>query len=127
MARFGEYKAGEGIPAGPTRTASQIQEEKFKQGQVDTTSQTPPSAAYVTWLHTMAATRDKDDIHHRLGAAPWDAAGGNHQHLGSDNSGPLFDSTEEATGDLSTLAGLESAVKAILRAMVRRGYTDSTT
>jgi len=101
--------------------------ERFRKGANDTTAEAPPSPSYVTWLHTMAPSQDPKDLHHRIGTNPWDAASGAHKHLGTDGSVPLFDSDEVITGDISTLPGLETAVKGILIALGRRGLVDQTT
>ena len=101
--------------------------ERFRTGASDTTAETPPSPSYVTWLHTMAPLNDPRDVHHRIGTNPWDAAAGNHRHTGADGSVELFTDDEIITGDLSTLVGLETAVKGILIALGRRGLVDQTT
>jgi hypothetical protein len=100
--------------------------ERFRTGGSDTTAETPPSPNYITWMHTLAPTREWNDVHHRIGDQPWDAASGAHQHLGGDGSARLFSADEVVSGDLSTPLGLEQAVKGILIALARRGLTDST-
>lgn len=116
---------GNTAAGGPQGRVSAAQ--RFKDGANDTTAETPPSPSYVTWLHLMAPTNDPKDVHHRIGTNPWDAASGAHKHLGTDGSVQLFDPEEIVQGDLSTLFGLETAVKGILIALGRRGLVDQTT
>lgn len=101
--------------------------ERFRTGQNDTTSETPPSPSYVTWMHLMAPTKEWTDVHHRIGDQPWDAASGTHKHRGGDGSVPLFDDTDTVSGDLSTLVGMETAVKGLLTILSRLGLNDQTT
>lgn len=101
--------------------------ERFKTGAADTTSETPPSPSYITWLHLLAPTREANDVHHRLGPQPWDAAKGDHQHIPGDGSVALFNETEVVTGDLATDAGQKQAIRGILAALARRGLIDQTT
>lgn len=46
---------------------------------------TPPSEAFVTWLHGQASTTRPQDLHHPLGFQENNAAPGNHRHNGKDS------------------------------------------
>lgn len=90
-------------------------------------SKTPPSTAFVRWFLAQADTVSEKSPLHYLGIGPTDAAYGNHKHDGV-RSPYLWDpGTNIATGDLSTQAGLRSALKAVLTAMKLQGFTDNTT
>ncbi len=79
---------------------------------------TPPSAKMVDFLHGNASTAQRNDIHHKLGFAPEDAAAGDHTHNGVNSPG-LFtgltfaDITAGATG--AQIAAAVNAINAALR------------
>lgn len=101
-------------------------QEQLKKGETDAISDDPPAPGYITWLHSLAPYRDVNDLHHRIGTRPFDAAGGNHRHRGTDNSVALFEN-EIITGDLATAGGSRTALKKVISLLVQLGATDQTT
>jgi hypothetical protein len=101
--------------------------DKMMKGDDSFQKETPPSAAFVRWFLGQGDTTSEKSPLHYLGIGPGDAAYGNHVHDGS-RSPYLWDpGTNVATGDLATTAGLRSALKAVLTAMAKQGFKDSTT
>jgi hypothetical protein len=102
-------------------------QQRLQKGDADAIKDTPPAPGYVTWLHSLAPYRGVNDLHHHIGKESFDAAAGSHRHRsGEQGSVPLFDG-DAIVGDLSTTAGLQTAVRAIARAMQILGMTNSTT
>lgn len=65
--------------------------------------------------------------HHTLGSTGNQASPGDHKHDGA-SSNLLFDPNSDiATGDISTLAGLHTSMRAVLNALKKIGLSDTTT
>lgn len=101
--------------------------DRMLNGDDSFTSKSPPSAAYVSWLLAQGDTRSPKSPLHRLGITEYDASPGNHKHDGRTSQFLFNPSSDIITGDLSTTAGLRTAVKGILTALKRVGITDATT
>jgi len=104
-----------------------VADEQKRVGQLAAVSQgKPPTTEIVTWFLINADTQSEKSPLHRLGITDHDAAKGNHKHRGTDSS-QLFDSGDVITGDLSTLAGLQTAVRKIAALLAELGAVNQTT
>lgn len=110
--------------AGP---ADSMKSQTFLRNMLGGKTGEPPPPEVLTWLHALAPYRQVNDLHHRIGQNAYDAAAGNHRHTGEDNSVPLFDDLDVIEGDLSTTAGLQTAVRKIAQLLAELGATNSTT
>ena len=84
---------------------------------------TPPSEKIIDWLHARASTTARNDLHHRIGDGPTDAASGDHTHNGVDSK-PLFTAAQVSLTDLGaspTTADIRAAVNALNAAFRRLG------
>lgn len=82
-----------------------------------------PSEKVVDWFHSRASNTQRNDLHHRIGDGPTDAAAGDHDHDGV-NSKFLFNAAEVTLVDLSaspSTADIRAAVNAINAALRRLG------
>jgi hypothetical protein len=68
--------------------------ELFRKGIAGSTPERAPASKYLEWFHQQAPHQSVNDLHHKIGKRPWDAAAGDHSH----ELGELSDVT------LSTLA-----------------------
>lgn len=75
---------------------------------------TPPPSKVVDWVHGQASTAEPNDVHHRIGFGPSDAAAGNHTHNGKDSPAiaPTAYTLTVVTG-ASTTAQLAAAITEI--------------
>jgi len=94
----------------------------------DTSTKNFPSPEDVLNIH-MNSDVDGSTFaqHHTLGPNANQASPGDHAHDGS-SSNYLFDpDVDIAAGDISTTAGLHTAMRAVLNAMKKIGLQDTTT
>lgn len=56
------------------------QTELFRQGIAGSTPERAPASKYLEWFHQQAPHQSANDLHHKIGLKPWDAAAGDHKH-----------------------------------------------
>lgn len=56
------------------------QTELFRQGIAGSTPERAPASKYLEWFHQQASHQSVNDLHHKIGTKPWDAAAGDHKH-----------------------------------------------
>lgn len=85
---------------GGETTREQQATELFRKGIAGSTPERAPASKYIEWFHQQAPHQSANDLHHKIGTKPWDAAAGDHKH---------------ALGDLSDITLGTLAVGNVLR------------
>lgn len=117
-----QYGAPKNVPGGQQDEKTPgYQRRKDPEPKVKVEDASPPSQTVVLFHKNAPVDTRAEDIHHRLGPGPNQAATGNHSHNGSD-SVLLFEGVI-LTG---SKAG-NTALASVIQALVGLGAKDSTT
>lgn len=65
---------------GSSQERMKEQTELFRQGIAGSTPERAPASKYLEWFHQQASHQSVNDLHHKIGTKPWDAAAGDHKH-----------------------------------------------
>lgn len=74
--------------------------DKMMRGITGSTSEASPASRFVEWMHVQAPHQNKDDLHHRIGIKPWEAAAGDHTHDGTTSRRIKFSDIEDGIFNL---------------------------
>lgn len=116
-----QYGSVKPLPGQQTKGAGYSSNRQDSDPKVKQEDPSPPVDVVNAFHKNASVDTRPEDIHHRIGPGPNQAASGQHRHNGSDS--PLLLEGVVITGS----RGGNSSVLSIIQALVRLGATDSTT